>query len=104
MVVVLPAPLEPSSAKMLPGVTSKLTPRSTSRGPNDFVSPAIRIAGVVGMAPASRVDAGSRSSPVAHPGVGHDSVRSPAAPSVPAPLTQPLPYSRGLVAPGELPG
>ncbi len=29
MVVVLPAPFEPSSAKMLPGATSKSTPRST---------------------------------------------------------------------------
>ena len=37
--VVLPAPLEPSRAKMLPRATSKSTPRSTSRSSYDFSSP-----------------------------------------------------------------
>ena len=39
MTVVLPAPLEPSRAKMLPGATSKSTPRSTLRSPYDFQEP-----------------------------------------------------------------
>ena len=39
MTVVLPAPLEPSRAKMLPGSTSKSTPRSTCRSLNDFSRP-----------------------------------------------------------------
>jgi hypothetical protein len=34
--VVLPAPLEPSRAKMLPRATSRSTPRSTSNSLNDF--------------------------------------------------------------------
>jgi len=37
--VVLPAPFEPSKAKMLPGATSKSTPRSTSSLLNDFTRP-----------------------------------------------------------------
>ena len=37
--VVLPAPLDPSSAKMLPRATSRSTPRSTSNSLNDFCSP-----------------------------------------------------------------
>ena len=44
-VVVLPAPLEPSRAKMLPRATSKSTPRSTSSFPYDFSRPCTRIAG-----------------------------------------------------------
>lgn len=44
-VVVLPAPLEPSRAKMVPGTTSKSTPRSTSSFPYDFLRPCTRIAG-----------------------------------------------------------
>ncbi len=43
--VVLPAPLEPSRAKMLPRATSKLTPRSTSSFLYDFCRPCTRIAG-----------------------------------------------------------
>jgi hypothetical protein len=42
--VVLPAPFEPSNAKMLPGFTSKSTPRSTSRSLYDFSTPRIRMA------------------------------------------------------------
>ena len=43
--VVLPAPFEPSSAKMLPALTSKSTPRSTCRSLKDFSMPCTRIAG-----------------------------------------------------------
>src|SRR5690606_14357077 len=43
--VVLPAPLEPRSATMLPGATSRSTPRSTRRSPNDFSMPRTRSAG-----------------------------------------------------------
>ena len=43
--VVLPAPLEPSRAKMLPRATSKSTPRSTCRSSYDFSRPCTRIAG-----------------------------------------------------------
>ena len=42
--VVLPAPFEPSSAKMLPALTSKSTPRSTCRSLNDFSMPCTRMA------------------------------------------------------------
>ena len=42
--VVLPAPLEPSRAKMLPRATSRSTPRSTSSSLNDFCSPCTSIA------------------------------------------------------------
>src|SRR5215467_6304073 len=44
-VVVLPAPLEPSRAKMLPRATSKSTPRSTRSFLYDFSRPRTRIAG-----------------------------------------------------------
>ena len=43
--VVLPAPLEPSSAKMLPRATSKSTPRSTLRSLYDFSRPRTLMAG-----------------------------------------------------------
>jgi hypothetical protein len=43
--VVLPAPLAPSRAKILPGATSKSTPRSTSSCWYDFTRPRTRIAG-----------------------------------------------------------
>jgi hypothetical protein len=43
--VVLPAPFEPSRAKMLPRATSKSTPRNTSSSEYDFVRPWMRIAG-----------------------------------------------------------
>ena len=42
--VVLPAPLEPSRAKMLPRATSKSTPRSTRSFWYDFSRPCTRIA------------------------------------------------------------
>lgn len=45
MSVVFPAPFEPSSAKMLPGATSKSTPRSTCRSAKDFSMPCTRMAG-----------------------------------------------------------
>ena len=43
--VVLPAPFEPSRAKMLPRATSKSTPRSTSSSLYDFSRPCTWIAG-----------------------------------------------------------
>jgi len=43
--VVLPAPLEPSKAKMLPRATSKSTPRSTRTSLYDFSRPCTWIAG-----------------------------------------------------------
>ena len=46
MTVVLPAPFEPSSAKMLPRSTSKSTPRSTCSSLNDFSRPSTRIAAI----------------------------------------------------------
>ena len=46
-IVVLPAPLDPSRAKMVPGRTSKSTPLSTGTFLYDFVSPRTRIAGEV---------------------------------------------------------
>src|SRR5215831_9277858 len=70
--VVLPAPLEPSRAKMLPRATSKSTPRSTCSSLYDFSRPRTWIAGPptrsvviwsMDMAPACGVDAASRSSP-----------------------------------------
>ena len=42
--VVLPAPLEPSRAKMLPRATSKSTPRSTRSSLYDFSRPCTRMA------------------------------------------------------------
>jgi len=42
--VVLPAPFDPSKAKMLPHATSKSTPRSTSSFLYDFSSPCTWIA------------------------------------------------------------
>ena len=44
-IVVLPAPFEPSRAKMLPRATSKSTPRSTSSFLYDFSRPCTWIAG-----------------------------------------------------------
>jgi len=43
--VVLPAPFEPSRAKMLPRVTSKSTPRSTRSSVYDFSRPRTAMAG-----------------------------------------------------------
>src|SRR5690606_27517001 len=43
--VVLPAPFEPSRAKMVPGRTSKSTPFSTLRSLNDFCNPCTCMAG-----------------------------------------------------------
>jgi hypothetical protein len=51
--VVLPAPLEPSRAKMLPRATSKSTPRSTRSSLYDFSRPCTWIAG-----PRTRLAAG----------------------------------------------
>ena len=42
--VVLPAPLEPSRAKMLPAATSRSTPRNTRSSPYDFSRPCTRMA------------------------------------------------------------
>ena len=71
--VVLPAPLEPSRAKMLPRATSKSTPRSTCSSSYDFSRACTWIAGprtcsvviwiAMDMTTACRVDAASRSSP-----------------------------------------
>ena len=54
--VVLPAPFEPSRAKMLPRATSKSTPRSTSSSLYDFSRPRTRMAAsvVIAAAPAPR--------------------------------------------------
>jgi len=58
--VVLPAPFEPSSAKMLPRATSKSTPHSTCSSSYDFVRPCTRSAGassvgvLIGTSPGSR--------------------------------------------------
>jgi hypothetical protein len=49
-VVVLPAPLGPSSAKIVPSGTSRSMPSSTTWSPNDLRSPAAAIAGRDGMA------------------------------------------------------
>jgi hypothetical protein len=46
-VVVLPAPLGPSSAKIVPSATSRSMPSSTALSPNDLRSPVARIAGRV---------------------------------------------------------
>src|SRR5262249_40852527 len=62
--VVLPAPFEPSRAKMLPRATSRSMPRSTSRSPNDFSRPCTWIVCVDVMDPAWSPDAASRSSPL----------------------------------------
>jgi hypothetical protein len=43
--VVLPAPFEPSKAKMLPRATSKSTPRSTRSSLKDFSRPCAQMAG-----------------------------------------------------------
>src|ERR1700754_3529118 len=43
--VVLPAPLGPSNAKIVPSATSRSTPSSTACSPNDFRSPVTTIAG-----------------------------------------------------------
>ncbi len=71
--MVLPAPLEPSRAKMLPRATSKSTPRSTCSSSYDFSRACTWIAGPrtcsvviwisMDMTTACRVDAASRSSP-----------------------------------------
>ena len=71
--VVLPAPLEPSRAKMLPRATSKSTPRSTCSSSYDFSRACTWIAGPrtcsvviwisMDMTTACRVDAASRSTP-----------------------------------------
>ena len=55
--VVLPAPFEPSRAKMLPRATSKSTPRSTSSFLYDFSRPCTWIAAsvVISASPRSRV-------------------------------------------------
>src|SRR3954447_7278604 len=82
--VVLPAPLEPSSAKMLPGATARSTPLRTLTSPKDFWSPEISMADFVVMHTASRVDPTSRSSPT----------RSVLYP--PAPPSSPLTVSAGV--------
>ena len=65
--VVLPAPLEPSRARTVPGGTLRSTPRSTVVSPKDRVRPVISMAGVVDMGPASSPDAASGSSPIPGP-------------------------------------
>ena len=69
--VVLPAPLEPSRAKMLPRATSKSTPRSTRSFLYDFSRPCTRIAwtdcAVIGCAVIGRRHRDVPSFPVASP-------------------------------------
>ena len=45
-VVVLPAPLGPSRAKMVPSWTTRSMPSSTTLSPKDFCSPVTAIAGL----------------------------------------------------------
>ena len=44
-IVVLPAPFGPRSAKIVPSVTVRSTPSSTTVSPNDFRTPVTTMAG-----------------------------------------------------------